>query len=222
MITTESKKCALLVQYCEQTYGTEFCPILGAVNIVYLEGANPDLSPNEDRPDKWNDVRAVIQFDENGKPRFTHIAQATTEPGTSATRAKKSQKLGGVARIAIGFHKDKWQVSYHKRNPSHPALVQAAPINVYRDFNMDGKRTNDIITADVQGLNQHGTRRNVEPVVVGEWSYGCLVGRNWTQHLLFMDTLVKRDPRYLLKPSALFSSTVVDYSKFTKWAEQQN
>lgn len=44
-----------------------------------------------------------------------HRADATSEPGLSATMSKQGAKLGGVFRIAIGFHKEKWVMGFHKK-----------------------------------------------------------------------------------------------------------
>lgn len=95
----------------------------------------------------------------------------------------------------------------------HPALVQCAPIFGRRDGNKDGKRTGDLVTDNVQGLNQHGTRDGLKPVRVGEWSYACLVRRYWKDHVAFM-RLCSQDPRYLADNAFRYSTTVVDYSKF--------
>lgn len=202
-----------LVAYCESVYDTEFCRDNGACNILYLEGCDAGtLTPNQDTPDKFNDVRAIIQF-RNLIPEIVFAVAATCEPGLKATNDPKSARIGGVARIAIGFHKEKWRIGFHKGDPRHPALVQVAPITVFRDANRDGKRTGDVITDNVVGLNQHGTKRGIPPTIVGGWSYGCLVGQTWDAHLQFIDLLAK-DIRYQENNTFLFSSTVVDYGKF--------
>lgn len=202
-----------LVAYCESVYGTEFCRENGACNILYLEGCDAaSLTPNNDAHDLFNDVRAVIQF-RDLIPEIVFAAAATCEPGLKATLDPKSGKLGGVARIAIGSHKEKWRMGFHKGDPKHPALVQAAPITVFRDANRDGKRTGDVITANVVGLNQHGTRRGIPPTIVGGYSYGCLVGQVWGAHMTFIGLLAK-DIQYQENNDFLFSSTVVDFGKF--------
>lgn len=208
-----------LVAFSSSEYGTKFCKDPGAVNIVYLEGCTAaDLTPNQDLPDLWNDTSTIIRFDENGLASFAHIAEATSEPGLSATMSKQSARRGGVFRIAIGFHENKWRIGLHQRNPAHPALVQVAPITGHRDRNRDGKRTADPMTQDVSGLNQHGTRPNLRSVRVGEWSYACLVRRMWKDHIDFMN-LCHTDPRWIADNNFTFSTTVVDYSAFWKWRQ---
>lgn len=212
-----------ILEYSIEMYGTKVDTRPWCVNLFALEGGNVDLTPNDDRPDAWNDSSVIITHDNNGVPQFAHIGEATCEPGLSATFSKQAERLGGVARIAIGFHEEKWIRGFHKQNRNHPALVQCAPITCHRDRNKDGKRTGDPVTVDVQGLNWHGTRANLKPVRVGEWSYACNVRRNWSgagSHMEFM-ALCDADPRYMLNKQFRYSGTVVDYSRFWKWFERK-
>lgn len=205
-----------ILAFCEKEYGTAIDTTPGAVNIIYLEGCDADdLTPNSDLPDLWNDTSLIITYDNNGQPQIVFHAEATSEPGLSATVSKRSKVKGGVFRIALGFHKDCWQMGFHKGKQQHPALVQCAPIWGYRDANQDGKRTGDRFTNDVLGLNQHGTRDGLTPTRVGEWSYACLVRRYWNDHLLFMRRC-SLDPRYTADNQFKFSTTVADYSKFVR------
>lgn len=210
---------AHILKYCIETYGTKVATAPGEVNIFALEGGSVDLTPNNDAPDLWNDASVIISHDTQGAPYFAHIGEATCEPGVSATRSKRSLKLGGVARIAIGFHENKWKRGFHKGILNHPALVQCAPITVHRDKNGDGKRTGDPITTDVTGLNWHGTRPGLKPTIVGEWSYACNVRQFWADHMNFI-RFIDSDPRLKWNPNFEFSATVVDYGRFWKWMQQ--
>jgi len=210
-----------IIAFSSSIYGTKFDQTPGAVNILYLEGCTAaTLEPNPDLPDLWNDTSTIIQFDQAGNAYFAHKAEATSEPGLSATMSKRSARLGGVFRIAIGYHEKKWRLGLHQRNPAHPALVQVAPITGHRDRNRDGKRTADPMTQDVSGLNQHGTRPNLNSVRVGEWSYACLVRRMWNEHMEFYN-LCANDPRVKADANFTLSTTVVDYSAFWKWRQRQ-
>ena len=209
-----------IITFCKLEYGTEVCAIPNAVNIFYLEGCTAsDMLPNPDLPDIWNDTCLIIQANQ-GPGWAMHRMEATSEPGLSATMSKQAAKLGGVFRIAIGYHAEKWVMGFHKRNKQHPALVQSGKIFGHRDKNRDGKRTGDLVTDNVTGLNQHGTRAGLKSVRVGEWSYACLVRRMWEDHLKFI-RLCKNDPRYILDNGFKFSTTVVDYSAFWKWEAAQ-
>lgn len=188
---TDKERANYLVDYFEYMgYTLDREP--GMVNIVYVEGLNFDWSINPDKPDLWNDRRLVLMFDSNGSPYIAINHKATTEPGLAATISKKAKNLGGVARIAFG-QQTAWKVGFHKNNPEHPAMVQCAPVAVFRDLNKDGKRPGDILTT-ATGINQHGTRSGFNSLMVGLYSEGCLVGWNWSNHLAFM-RLVDKDPR---------------------------
>lgn len=206
-----------VIQFCQEMYGTEIDQRPGAANLFAFEGCNVDLTQNADAPDQWNDTISIIQFTD-GKPTFTHLAQGTSEPGLSSTMSKQATRRGGVARIAIGFHKQKWRIGFHKSDKTHPALVQAAPITVHRDQNKDGKRTGDPVTMDVMGLNWHSTRPGLTPVRVGNFSAGCIVGRDWNTHIDFM---VKVRAEQMLFGTELYSGTVVDWGRFMKWLERK-
>lgn len=52
----------------------------GEVNIIYVEGLNPDGTANDDAANKWNDLRLVLRF-EGGDPKIAGSRVATTEPG---------------------------------------------------------------------------------------------------------------------------------------------
>lgn len=211
---------AEIVEFITTLYGSKITTNEGEVNILYLEGCTAaTLQPNQDRPDLWNDTRCIIQYI-NGVPTFTHLSDATSEPGLSATHSKRAAALGGVFRIAIGWHEQCWQLGFHQRNPAHPALVQCAPIRGHRDRNRDGKRTADPITWDVTGLNQHGTRPGVRSTKVGMWSLGCLVGQDWNTHIDFYAACAQ-DRRAVADSKFKFSTTIVDYSQFWKWRQQK-
>jgi hypothetical protein len=160
----------------------EYCKAQGFTiedfNIIYIEGGNTDLkTKNADLLDEWNDVRCVI----TGDGLVLMSAQATTEPGAKYTFSPMDPR--GAARLALGEHKDCWTFGNHN---GQDALVQAAPIKIYRDKNKDGLRTGDLLTVEAnRGLNQHTTGR-ILPDKVGGWSAGCLVGRYTKTHARFM------------------------------------
>lgn len=178
----------------------------GEHNIIYIEGMNPDGSLNKDELDGWNDLRLVITHDADGQPVITHCAVATTEPGRSATFSPAARRRGGVFRIMFGQHALCWRVGAHK-SPDHPALVQAASIKGHRDANRDGIRPGDNISFGA-GINQHGTRAGFDGENVGNFSEGCLVGKDWEEHIEFMQ-LITQDPRYLKNRQFRFTTTII-------------
>ena len=160
-------------------------------NIIYLEGVDPDGSLNDDAPNVFNDLRVVFSIGPDGAP-VVHDWEGTTEPGTFWTFHPMNPL--GAARIAFGQYKS-WTVGVHHagQRGAHEALIQAAPIDVYRDLNKDFKREGRVYTG-LFGVNQHwgydAPKNNL-----GNTSAGCLVGRTKAGHREFM-ALIKTDPRY--------------------------
>lgn len=181
----------------------------GELNIVYVEGMNPDGGQNVDTPDVWNDLRCVIDF-VGDEPRLLIAHVATTEPGRAATFSTGAKNRGGVARITFGQY-TAWRMAFHnvrKNGKNHPALVQVMPLPVHRDKNRDMKRTGDNIHIGYFGINQHSTRPGYTGGNVGTWSEGCLVGMMWSEHLEFI-RLCRTDPRYIANPDFIFTSAVL-------------
>ncbi len=172
-------------------------------NIVYLEGANVDGSPNADLPNCFNDRRLVIEVS-NGVPVIKGNWEATTEPGNYYTFQPMNPQ--GAARIAFGQY-NAWQVGLHGRSDPHESLVQVSPVSVCRDLNKDFKRTGDRVCAGNFGINQHWGY-DLPQNNVANASAGCLVGRTRSGHSEFM-RLIKRDVRYQRDRRFTFTSTVI-------------
>jgi hypothetical protein len=185
------------------------------MNIIYMEGSDASGKPISDRQDEWNDCRMLITVRE-GDFYLVHNSVATCEPGLSATRSKAAEKRGGVFRIAIGQQRAKWVMGYHKSR-YHKALVQKAGEQImgHRDRNLDGLRTDDQVASGT-GINQHGTRPGFMGGRVGNFSEGCLVGKSWIGHQVFIQDL-ERDPRYIADQSFAWDTTVIDTTKFNQW-----
>jgi hypothetical protein len=185
--------------------GHWICRHPDCVNIVYLEGVNPDGRLNDDRPDVFNDLRMLIRV-VNGKPVAQRVWEGTTEPGRYWT--VNPMNPGGAARIAFGQYYA-WRVGIH--NGSHEALRQVEPVTVHRDLNKDYKRTGDRTDTGVFFINQHwGYDMPVSSL--GTSSAGCLVGRTKSGHRDFM-RLVKADARAEASGGYKFTTTIMDASK---------
>lgn len=178
----------------------------GERNIVYVEGMNIDGTPNDNAPNRFNDVRMVIEF-ENGVPKITGIWQATSEPGKKYTENPLAG-TGGAARIKFGQYRA-WQVGMH--HGTQEALVQTGgAVTVCRDENRDYRRDGDRQTTGFYGINQHWGYDLPENDVGGS-SAGCLVGRTKAGHREFM-ALIKTDPRYVADQKYIFASAVIPVS----------
>jgi hypothetical protein len=170
-------------------------------NIVYVEGMNAEGTAFHDPANQWNDRRLVIRIRPGGQPELVHNFDATTEPGIPVR--SKPHPLG-IARIAFGQYKS-WKIGLHKGKQA--ALCQSDHIRVHRDKDANGFRTGDKIFIGTDfGINQHST--TVKTSIVGDWSAGCLVGREWGEHLIFLGT-IKSDVRYTLNANYRFVSTVI-------------
>ncbi|MFB2836533.1 peptidoglycan-binding domain-containing protein [Floridanema evergladense] len=171
-------------------------------NIVYLEGAEADGTPNQDTFNEWNDRRIVIEI-ASGTPKIVGNWLATTEPGDRYTYRPMNPK--GAARIAFGQYKA-WQVGTHGNSQPHEALVQCGTLGVHRDANKDGLRIGDAIDEGTSfGINQHW---GYDLPKVGIASAGCLVGQSRKGHREFM-ALIKQDRRYQLNSGYVFLTTVI-------------
>jgi hypothetical protein len=177
----------------------------GMVNIVYAEGMDADGDENTDKSNEWNDRRMVFRIRASHQPQMILNHAATTEPGAHYT--KHPLNPNGAARVAFGQYKA-WADGLH--NGSQPALVQRGLIRLHRDRNKDGKRspTDPMDVGTAFGINQHTTRPGFQSDQVDKYSAGCMVGRNYQEHLKFLAT-VRKDPRYQMNKSYLFVTTVI-------------
>ena len=172
-------------------------------NIVYVEGMNEDGSLNNNAPNQFNDRRMVIEVI-NKVPKIVNHWQATTEPGSYYTFQPLNPQ--GVARIAFGQYKA-WSVGIHGTAEPQEALIQVAPVTVYRDFNQDFKRTGDKLDTGLFAIDQHwGYDAPVNDIKNA--SGGNLVGRTRKGHREFM-AIIKQDRRYVANPNYVFYTTII-------------
>jgi hypothetical protein len=166
-----------------------------------------DGTPNTDAPNVFNDLRLVLRVNRTGTPVVEELWEATTEPGKHYTLIEKLDPRG-AARIAFGQYKA-WSVGTHMagRPSAHQALVQTAPIRVFRDLDADFERTGDRVFEGLFGVNQHWGF-DLPKADIGRASAGCLVGRTRAGHRDFM-ALCKADPRYGVNNSYRFLTTVL-------------
>ena len=171
------------------------------INIVYVEGMDPDGTANGNEPNRFNDLRCVIRVTRAGA-EMLGCWKATTEPGRFYVEHPINSH--GAARIELGQHRA-WQVGMHRGH--HAALVQTGgPVTVCRDFNKDNKRDGDVEDLGYFGINQHagyGVRDAVEKA-----SAGCLVVPTMEEQAAFM-RLVTSDARYKRDRNFIFTTTIL-------------
>ena len=206
-----------IAAFCANQYKQPLCPLNGALNIVYIEGLNQDGTLNADEPNRWNDLRLLIAFENEGWV-IKHNAVATTEPGDYYTLNPTNAK--GCARIAFGYHPPAWAFGHHKG--TQPALVQRARVQIHRDLNRDGLRNRfePAYWSGLIGLNDHTTNKRFNNDLVGKHSAGCMVGKYYDQHMDEYLPLLKRDRRHLEVASIggiyLFDRWVLPGDLFTR------
>src|SRR5262245_2110411 len=175
------------------------------LNIVYVEGMDPDGTANDNAPNRFNDLRCLVRI-VDGVPQLAGCWEATTEPSRHWTLDPMNPK--GAARIAFGQYKA-WALGRHR---DHEALVQVADVTVCRDANRDFRRDGDARDTGLFGINQHwgyDLPRND----LGNSSAGCLVGRSTAGHREFM-RLLKTDKRFLLSGGGYrFIATILPASE---------
>lgn len=176
------------------------------LNIVYIEGIDPDGTPNTDAPNEFNDLRLLLRVNKAGNPAIVESWDATTEPGRHFVL--NPMDPNGAARIAFGQYKA-WSVGTHMagRPSAHEALVQTLPIKVHRDLDRNFERDGDRVFEGVFGINQHWGF-DLPKTDIGRASAGCLVGRTKKGHRDFM-ALVKADPRYEASHGYRFMAAVL-------------
>src|SRR5262245_5381686 len=84
------------------------------VNIVYIEGMDPDGTRNTDAPNEFNDLRLVLRVNRAGNPEIAEVWEATSEPGKHYTLIEKLDPRG-AAQIAFGQYKS-WSVGTHVKD----------------------------------------------------------------------------------------------------------
>jgi len=174
-------------------------------NIIYVEGVDPDGNLNPQTPNAFEDLRVVFSIGPDGVPLIQPWV-ATTEPGKPYTMKPMNPK--GAARIALGQYKS-WSVGTHvgpSGSEPHEALVQCAPIDIYRDSNKNFKREGPTY-AGIFGIDQHWGYDQPKDDV-GTASAGCLVGEKRDDHRVFM-AVVKSDPRFRANNHYKFMTAVV-------------
>jgi hypothetical protein len=208
----QTKLAKKLVRYM-QSKGYWIARSAEMINLIYSEGMDLNGQANTDQPNHWNDRRMAFRIKANGRPEMVFNYEATTEPGTYYVMNPLNTQ--GAARIAFGQYKA-WVDGKHRG--TQPALVQRGPIKLHRDLDKNGKRskTDPIDIGDSFGINQHSTSDDYNSELIDRYSAGCLVGRNYQEHLKFL-ARVRKDVRYAMNKSYMFVTAVIAGDEFEKF-----
>ncbi len=117
----------------------------------------------------------------------------TTNPGVHWLKNLLNPK--GTAVLAEGQHLNAWVIGKHKGQ--YEALVQYAPLPVYRDGNKNDK--SEQIGKPIYGqygINQHRANANAISKIIDKWSAGCQVRNNPKEYEEFMNLCKKSGVKY--------------------------
>lgn len=182
---------------CCEAKGYPLSKRSGDVNIVAIEGMDPDGTFNLDRPDQWNDTVGILSFDGENNPRFDILCKATTEPGRHHTTVELLNSRG-AARLDTGYHKGLWNIGKHR---GYEALAQNGNLaRLVRDGNRNYRRDDKTTYEAGVGINLHTTkskswRGSALASSIGSWSAGCVVIYSPSEFLKLMK-LVKESRQY--------------------------
>lgn len=118
----------------------------------------------------FNDWFTVSHLRASGVWAF-YAFQCTTDPGLFWR--KSPENVNGVAIVVPGQYRGLWTKGKHQGK--YDALVQVAPIKVYRDNNKDGKLDKGKIDEGLFGINCHRANPDHASAQVDKWSAGCQV-----------------------------------------------
>lgn len=177
------------------------------INIIGIEGINPDGTFNLDQPDRWNDLIGLLSFD-NGVPYWKCLYVGTTEPGSYYTKNRLNPN--GAARLDTGYHPGLWQVGKHR---GYLALVQVGTARLIRDSNGNHRRDDKVTFEKWKGVNFHTTKTTgwrgiFNPNSIGKWSAGCTVIKIPTEYEICMGHILN-SAQYKNNPQHLFDFRLI-------------
>ncbi|KQO22892.1 hypothetical protein ASF10_11095 [Flavobacterium sp. Leaf82] len=130
----------------------------------------------------FDDTLCLVFRDESLNHQIFTFA-ATTDPGLFWL--KNPLNVSGTAILVPGQYKGSHQVGLHKGQ--YEALVQKAPVKVWRDANKDGVLDfSGTQHEGIFGINIHRSNPDSESQTVEKWSAGCTVFKKVADFKFFM------------------------------------
>lgn len=170
------------------------------------------LRSAENRSNLFDDTFCCIFSDEDGKTQF-YRWPFTADPGRASL--KKPMRTEGCAILVPGQYRGAWRLGFHQGRKEHPALVQAAPVEVWRDNNLDDVANYGGPTQKgMFGVNIH--RAGPDSKLVESWSAGCQVFRRQADHKKLIELCRKQQE--LHAGWDRFSYTLIDVRNAPKLA----
>lgn len=145
------------------------------VNVVGIRSSS-------DASNKFDDFVGVLLNDRGGFWNL-RLFRGTTDPGLYYLA--NPMNVSGTAIVVPGQYRNSHKIGKHQGKYS--ALVQAAPLRVWRDANRDEKYDHaSEQDAENAGINIHRASEDHDSTVVDKWSAGCQVIANPFDFELFM------------------------------------
>ncbi|WP_140885182.1 peptidoglycan-binding domain-containing protein [Muricoccus nepalensis] len=187
--------------------GDWICRHPEGLNIVYVEGMDPEGVKRPRRPDHFDDLRLLLRVAPGGRPELAGAWPATTGGGRPSV--EEPAEPAGAPRLRLGQHRA-WAIGRTAigTGQEQDALVQVAPLAVTRDANRDFHREGDPLDSGLLIIDQHGGM-DAPPGEVGGAGAGCLVGREQEGHRAFM-AMLRRDPRWRASSAHRFTTSVLE------------
>lgn len=138
----------------------------GDYNLTLVGIRSKDMDANS-----FNDSLVVLY--EVAEKMQMHVFPVTTDPGVYYR--KNLLNVDGTAVLVPGHYRGCWTIGAHQGK--YKALVQCAPMRVYRDGNKDAKIDIDenTIQTGIYGINLHRSNQSRYSLQVDRWSAGCQV-----------------------------------------------
>lgn len=148
-------------------------------------------------PDVFNDILFIVYKFAGKENLFT--ATITTEPGVYYQKQLLNPK--GCWVMMPNQMIDAYTPGLHQGKADHRCLKSVGKIYGLREDDADGIIGNDkdaIVgwqEGTSIGANIHGSKKDGESTVVGQWSAGCQVHSNWEKKEEMMDICEKMYPK---------------------------
>jgi hypothetical protein len=166
---------SLQVKHAVVRKGYIWHPVVNIVGIRNLDSGSTVTNIFDDAITLSYYINNELQFE---------VWPATTDPGKKGVQEYGNPK--GVARLVEGQYINSHALGLHKGK--YEALVQVAPVKVWRDSNKDLIYDEKIIDQGLFGINIH--RAGIDSTYVENWSEGCQVFKRQEDFNQFL-TIVK-------------------------------
>ena len=161
----------------------------GRPSLLFVEGMTDTFGQIGRPVDRFSDACVLYQYVDGEPSLLMPPSVCTVSPGLESMRRAAKNGLVGAALLDKGYHKEVWELGYHKANTqgkNHPALVQVAPTRFHRDVNRNWLRDDKNLQVGLRGLNIHRASRFQNLQDIGIYSAGCLVFQNYSAFSKFM------------------------------------